>query len=116
MHELSICFALLDQVQTLAAQQQAIAVERIVVRIGPLSGVETHLLTQAWPLAATGTLAQTAELVFESTPLRVRCTRCNALSDALPNRLLCAVCGDYHTQIESGNELLLAQIELRLPD
>ena len=116
MHELSICQALIEQVTRVAAEHGATGVERIGLRIGPLAGVEAPLLRHAFPLAATGTLAETAELVIETAAIRVVCNDCGAESQALVNRLLCAACGSYKTRLTSGDELLLANLELTLPD
>lgn len=94
----------------------ATGVERILLQVGPLSGVEPALLQHAFPLAAAGTVAQDAELVIEPAPIRVHCSDCGAESQAAPNRLLCAACGGFRTRLVSGDELLLARLELRLPD
>jgi hydrogenase nickel incorporation protein HypA/HybF len=40
MHELSLCEDLMDQVMTIAKAHHAEKVIRIIVRIGPLSGIE----------------------------------------------------------------------------
>jgi hydrogenase nickel incorporation protein HypA/HybF len=116
MHELSICQALLDQVERIAVEHGASAVERILLRVGPLSGVEGSLLRHAYPLAAAGTIAENAELVIEAAPVRVACSDCGAETDAIPNRLLCGDCGSYKTRLVSGDELLLANLELTIPD
>jgi hydrogenase nickel incorporation protein HypA/HybF len=116
MHELSVCLALLDQVQAIAREHGATRVERILLHIGPLSGVEGELLRNAYPLAAAGTLAEGALLDIEPAAIRVHCTQCGAESDAAPNRLLCAACGSHHTRLVSGDELLLARVELAIPD
>lgn len=116
MHELSVCQSLLDQVQRIATEQGADRVERILLRIGPLSGVEAELLRSAYPLAAAGTLAEAAVLDIEPAPVRVRCATCGAETDAQPNRLLCAACGDWHTRLLSGDEMLLASLELSVPE
>ncbi len=116
MHELSLCQALLDQVEQIAREHGASQVERIVLRIGPLSGVEALLLRQAYPLVAIGTLAEHAELVIEPLPIRVQCRRCGAETEATANRLVCGSCGSGETRLISGNELLLAHLELTLPD
>jgi hydrogenase nickel incorporation protein HypA/HybF len=116
MHELSICLSLLDQVSEIAGQQGATRVDRIHLRIGPLAGVEPALLHSAWPLAAAGTIADAAELVIESSPIRVSCVDCKAESTATPNRLLCGACGGFHTRLVSGDELLLARLEISIPD
>ncbi len=116
MHELAVCQSLLEQVQRVAADHGAERVERIRVRIGPLSGVEPELLTSAYTIAAAGTIAEGAELDIEPAPVRVHCITCGAETDALPNRLLCGACGDWHTRLVSGDDLLLASLELSVPD
>ena len=116
MHELSICQALLEQVESIAREHHSARIERIVLRIGPLSGVEAPLLKQAYPLAAAGTVAEHARLDIESMPVRIRCRSCSTESEVAPNRLLCAACGDYRTDLISGDEMLLARVELLQPE
>ena len=72
-----------------------------------------ELLQQAFTIARAGTLAAQAKLVTEEQPLRVHCSRCGAESDVDINRLVCASCGDYRTRVISGDELLLASVELK---
>jgi hydrogenase nickel incorporation protein HypA/HybF len=112
MHELSVCLALMQQVERIAREHGAGGVERIMLQLGPLSGVEAPLLERAWPLAATGTIAHAAQLVIERAPVRVRCTQCDAVSDVPPNRLLCSACGDFRTRLVSGDEMLLVNLQL----
>lgn len=112
MHEFAVCRDMLQQIETIAADEQATAVETITVRIGPLSGIEAHLLSQAFPLAAAGTVAENAELIIEALPIKVKCQLCGAETVAKANRLICGECGDYHTQLLSGDEMLLASLEL----
>jgi hydrogenase nickel incorporation protein HypA/HybF len=116
MHELSVCQGLLDQVTGIARQHQATGVKLIRLRIGPLSGVEPQLLEQAFPLASAGSIAEHAALAIETQSVRVRCTTCGAETDATANRLLCGACGDWHTQLISGDELLLVSVELSTVD
>lgn len=115
MHEFSVCLSLLEQVKEIAAQHGATRVDRIRLQIGPLSGVEPTLLEQAYPLVASATIAAEAELVIEAMPVRVDCQDCGSQSEVEPNRLLCAHCGGYHTRLRSGNEMLLANLELTVP-
>jgi hydrogenase nickel incorporation protein HypA/HybF len=116
MHELSICQALLDQVEEIAGQHGATRVDRILLRVGPLSGLEPALLQSAYGIAAAGTIAESAELVIEPAPVRVECLDCGSDSDAAPNRLLCAACGGFRTRLLSGDELLLAKLEMTIPE
>lgn len=115
MHELSVCQGLLQQVEDIAHQHAADRVTMIALQIGPLSGVEAGLLQQAFTLARAGSIAAEASLVIESLPVRVSCETCGQESEAAPNRLLCGHCGDYHTRLISGDEMLLVSVELDKP-
>ncbi|MGI9265722.1 MAG: hydrogenase maturation nickel metallochaperone HypA [Gammaproteobacteria bacterium] len=114
MHELSVCLALMEQVRNVAAKHEALKVETIYLRIGPLSGIEAPLLKNAFPIAAAGTVAEGAALVVEQSDIVVHCTQCEAESTVKPNRLLCSQCGDFRTRLVSGDEMLLERLELDL--
>jgi len=116
MHELSICQSLLSQVHQYAVENHAKFVERIIVRVGPLSGIEPNLLAHAFTIAREGTIAAQAELSVEILPIRISCRTCGAESEVEPNCLLCQVCGDWHTQLLSGDEILLASIEMMVSE
>ena len=104
--------SLLEQVEAIAAERAAVTVTRIELDIGPLSGVEPELLRNAYPIAVADTIAERAELVINDIPIIVRCTGCGAESEATPNRLVCAECGDLKTRIASGDEMILRRVEL----
>ncbi|NWG40193.1 MAG: hydrogenase maturation nickel metallochaperone HypA [Hydrogenophilaceae bacterium] len=116
MHELSIAQALIEQVEAIACDRHAEYATKIRVKIGPLSGVVPELLASAFPLAAAGTIAEQAKLQWVAAPIRVRCQACGAETDATVNRLLCAACGDWHTQVISGDELILESVELEMKE
>ena len=112
MHELSVCQALLAQVDDIARAQNAIAVYEINVDVGPLSGVVTALLTQAFTLARAGTLAEAAKLIVNEPPVTVRCQICEQKTDTTANALCCAACGDWRTTVIHGDELMLRDVVL----
>jgi hydrogenase nickel incorporation protein HypA/HybF len=112
MHELSICQALISQVETIARDKLASRVTAIHIGMGPLSGVEEQLLKNAYPMASANTLADGAELFITSIPVCIRCTKCEKDSEVKPNRLVCSHCGDWRTKLTSGDELLLMRVEL----
>ena len=112
MHELAVCQALMEQVESIAATEHAEHVVSIHLGIGPLSGVEPSLLEQAFYVARAGTVADHAELVIESMAVQVCCKQCGQTTDALPNRLLCGHCGDWRTSLVQGDELQLQHLEL----
>jgi hydrogenase nickel incorporation protein HypA/HybF len=123
VHELAVAQALVEQVDAVISQHQANhdhaasssdawRASLIRVRIGPLAGVVPELLATAFPLAAAGSRMERAGLEFAHAPIRVRCQTCGAETEAAMNRLICGACGDWHTRIISGDELLLESVEL----
>ena len=77
-----------------------------------MSGVEPELLRFAFPIASAQTVASDATLVIQSLPVRVRCKSCSAESEVTINKMLCGHCGDWQTELLSGDEMLLERIEL----
>ena len=116
MHELAICQALMSQVETIARENAALRVTAITLGMGPLSGVEEQLLKNAYPIATAGTIADGAELFIHPAAVRVRCSECGKESEATPNRLICAHCKNWRTELISGDELLLIRVELDKAD
>ena len=112
MHELSVCHSIIQQAINLAEEHHADSIIKINLAIGPLAGVDMHLLQQAFPLASAGTLAEAALLKTEALPIRVKCQTCERESEAQMNKLVCAYCNDWHTQLVSGDEMLITSIEL----
>ena len=112
MHELAVCQALIDQVEEIALRERADQVLSIHLGIGPLSGVEPHLLEQAFSIARAGGVAAGAELLIDNLSVQVSCDQCGQTTDALPARLLCGACGNWRTRLVSGDELQLLHVEL----
>lgn len=116
MHELAVCQSLMNQVENIAVEHNALCVTSIIVGMGPLSGVEAQLLKNAYSIARAGTVAKDAKLIIEVLPVRIKCSQCGSESHALPNKLICKDCGDWRTTLLSGDELLLMSVELEDPD
>jgi len=114
MHELSVCMALLEQVADCVESHRAIGASRIMLRIGPLAGVEPALLRAAYAASRPGTCAADAELVIVNAPVRIRCASCGMEDEARPGHLACKTCGSAATQLLSGDELLLEAVDLMM--
>ena len=120
MHEMAICQAILDQVQSqipsvTQESPRPSLVKTITLAIGPLSGVEVHLVKQLFPLAASGTPCAEAVLVIHAPPIRIQCPDCNQESSGSPANLTCPRCGQWRTRLISGDEMILEHIELFSP-
>jgi hydrogenase nickel incorporation protein HypA/HybF len=112
VHELSVCQGLLREVARMAAEHDAVAVDRIVLQVGGLSGVEPPLLERAFEVARAGTLAEAAELEIRAGPVVVLCRECGSRGEVPVNRLLCPGCGDWRVEVVEGEELLLLTIDM----
>ncbi len=111
MHELSVCQALVEQAERIARERQA-RVIRLMLKIGPLSGVESELLRRAFPLASAGTCCEGAALEILAAPVTVYCPDCRVTSEVAANKLLCPECGNWRTSLASGDEMVLQTVEL----
>ncbi len=111
MHELSICYALVEQAEAIARERKA-RVVRLLLHIGPLSGAEAGLLRRAFPLASAGSACEGATLDIEDAPVSVYCPECETTSPVAANKLICPVCGNWRTNLESGDEMVLQSVEL----
>jgi hydrogenase nickel incorporation protein HypA/HybF len=116
MHELAICQAIIREVQAVAIARNAVVVNDIHLRIGPLSGIETPLLRNAFPFAAAGTIAAAAVLHVSEAPVTVYCASCDTEMVVPANRLLCSNCNSWQTQLVGGDELQLERVEMQCPD
>lgn len=117
MHELSVCQGMLNQVSKIASEHNASAVDRIVLSVGALSGVEPSLLQRAYSVAKLDTIAEHAELEIRVGAVCVSCRVCGKESEVDGYRLLCGHCQSWQVNLTAGEELLLLQLELSgLPD
>jgi len=114
MHEYSIVGALVEQVARLARERRAVAVHRLRVRIGELSGVEIDLLESAYELFREGTVCAGAELVVEPVPASWRCPRCRRGFER-GEPLRCPGCG-VPARLTEGDEILLQRVEMEIED
>jgi len=116
MHELAICQSLIGQLNAIAYDHPEKKIVVVHLQVGPLSGVVPELLRDAFPIASAGTAAADATLEFHDTGVRVHCPECGSDSDTTSNNLVCSKCGNWQTQLISGDELILQQVELEDPE
>ncbi len=112
MHEYSLDSALCERVLQEARARDAVAVHRLGVRIGALSGVEPELLASAFTLCREG-LLEHATLDIRRAAAAWECPKCGA-AIAEGAELRCDSCGVPAT-LSSGDEILLEQIEMEVP-
>ncbi|MEV1065700.1 hydrogenase maturation nickel metallochaperone HypA [Streptomyces sp. NPDC050263] len=112
MHEMSVALAVIDQVETAAAEAGDVtAVRSVRLQVGELAGVVPDSLAFCFELACAGTLLEGAELVTEAVPGRACCTSCaHAWAVGMPPRLTCPACGGTQTDLLAGRELRIVGV------
>ena len=113
MHEYSLVLAMMERIDREAASRGAVAVHRVRLRIGELSGVEAVLLASAFDIVREQTLCARAELEIVQVPARWECPQCRA-EVAQGQILQCATC-QVPARLAHGDEILLDQIEMEVP-
>ncbi|MBF0181641.1 MAG: hydrogenase maturation nickel metallochaperone HypA [Magnetococcales bacterium] len=113
MHELSIAMALIDQVQRIARRESAARVVTVRIRVGCLSGVDAEALGFCFPLAARGSLAESARLEIDAEPMQWYCIGCRRLfSGPLLAGGGCPACGSPDHHPAGGSDLTLESLEV----
>ncbi len=113
MHEYSVVSALVDRVEQEARARRAVAVHRLSVRIGELSGVEPELFATAFEMCREGTLCARAELRITRSAACWECPQCGSALEA-GAVLRCPGCSQP-ARMRSGDEIMLDQIEMEVP-
>lgn len=127
MHELSLAQNLIDQLLQLASQHQAERISRLVVVIGPFSGIVVDSFAFGFQaLKQEHPTTREAELELETPPPEHLCLDCRAVTTGLTkkpgahprdfhdtmSRPLCSSCGSTRLSPQGGTELILKQLEM----
>ena len=112
MHELGIMSSAIAAILVEAERHGAERIQRIVLRIGVLSGADPAALRFAFEIAAAGSLAAGAALEIETVPARAHCANCAADFPADAGFICaCPSCGALSGDLRSGRELAVSRLE-----
>ncbi len=112
MDSLSITREMLKQLIQEAESKGATRIKRIVLEVGEMSGLDSGELQRNFDLLSRDTLAEGATLSITEIPLNVRCLSCSAEYTASGYQLRCAACGSVASELVSGNELRVKEMEV----
>lgn len=112
MHEYSVVQALLDQIETIAGENGAEKVTKVVTKIGVMSGIEPHLLEIAFDTFKEKTVCDGSEFVMNLQPLAVACRQCGAQSELEEVYYRCPRCESLEVDVVDGEEMYLMTLEM----
>lgn len=112
MHELSIAQSILEIVQQNLPQEDLHSVKSVKVQVGELCGVVPDSLEFCFSAIAAETSLYQARLEIERIPFTVYCPTCRRTAASALGVALCPQCGSAETNVLSGTELRVLEIEL----
>jgi len=114
MHEYSLIQSLVARVEAEARAHHAVAVHRVVVKIGELSGVDPELFRTAYDTYRAGTACERVELEMRRVEAAWRCPACRRPIEK-GAVLSCPACGAPAALDEGSDAILLETIEMEVP-
>jgi hydrogenase nickel incorporation protein HypA/HybF len=112
MHELSIAQNIFEIVQANLPVADAGSVKSVKIRVGQLSGVVPDSLEFCFTAITQGTPLQGAILDIEQVPFILKCRSCSMSFESEAGIVLCPTCGGTDTEVISGTELQVVEIEV----
>ena len=111
MHESAMALSILHIVEDEARRHDARHIREVRLRLGVLTAVETHALAAAFEIVSEGSIADSAKLTIERTPVQAHCKQCGA-DFALYHRYgSCTVCQSHDLTLSGGMECVISGIE-----
>jgi len=111
MHELRLAEDVLYKIKEEARQRGITKVSRAKIRVGETLISDPPELKEIFSTLSIGSVADGAELEIEISPLKARCTHCQREIISRALRLDCPHCGSTASQIYSGRELKVEDLQ-----
>jgi hydrogenase nickel insertion protein hypA len=112
MHELSIVQSLIGLCEKNAMSNKAKEVMAVHIKIGKLSGVESHYLQSAFDVCKNETICQNATLHIHVQNVIVKCRICHEQSELNNNEFICQKCGSSDLEVIDGEDMMLMRLEM----
>jgi hydrogenase nickel insertion protein HypA len=114
MHEISLVQGLIQQLHTIARENNTTRILKITMGVGPLSGVVIESFQFGFDiLSKEDDLVRGAELVIDIPEVTYRCSSCGneQVTDG-PKPEECPECTERLLIAEGGQDLILQQVEM----
>lgn len=109
MHELSLCHSIAGVVRDHSAGH---SVGRVRVRVGALRQVVPETLVYCWGVLNEGTDLAGSTLEVDQVPAAIDCTSCGSNTLLSLPVLRCGTCNSSDVVLVSGEEFLVASLDL----
>ncbi len=111
MHEISVLYKMLDQVEAVARDNNVKHIQSIEIEIGELSGMLPYFFEQYYePATENKELFKGSELIIKSIPGEGLCSECKSLYNVMRFEGKCPKCGSRNKKIISGRDFMIKNI------
>lgn len=111
MHEISVLYKMLDQVEAVARENNVKRIKSIEIEIGELCGMLPYFFEQYYePATENKELFKGSELIIKSIPGEGLCFECNSLYNVMRFEGKCPKCGSRNKKIISGRDFVVKNI------
>lgn len=110
MHELGVIIEVVNQVETLAKENDVEKIDTLVLQIGELSSMVPQYIKKLYPVAVDGTILQDSKLEIEIIPGNGLCRECNQVFNLLKEKGICPNCRSKEFELLSGKGFFIKEI------
>jgi len=111
MHEVSIAQEMCSIIEQALGHKQPL--QRVVVTIGPLSGIMPEALEFCFSAVAEQTGFGAPVICINRTLARIRCLACNTVYETNDFYTLCPGCGSFDRELLSGSEFTIDSVDVK---
>jgi hydrogenase nickel incorporation protein HypA/HybF len=112
MHEYSIVASLIDLCEKQLKKAKAKEVKNVFLKIGRLSGVDSHFIQNSFDFFKEDTCCHNAALMIKELDVIIECKACLKRNTVLDNNFYCSSCNSPETSIVQGQEMHVESIEV----
>src|SRR5690349_14172795 len=109
---MSLCQAIFDSIQELAAADCFSRVTKVRLSIGALSHVDPKAISFGFDVVTCDTIAEGAVLEIDQPPGQAFCMACSATVTIPARGQPCPTCGSHQLMVVGGDELRVDELEV----
>ena len=110
MHEMSLAVALMDQIMTIAKDNNMVKIKSVTIDTGALKQVVPEVMQNAFEAVTKDTIAEGAEFVQNLIPSVAKCKQCAQEFEPDIDNYLCPGCDKADIEIISGDAIILKSV------
>ena len=88
-------------------------VDKVVVKIGKMSGIEPHFLQESFHVFKEDTVCRDAEIEMKIIDITILCVDCKNEAIVDSYNFFCPKCNSGNTKVLTGQEMHIEYIELK---